>query len=80
MSGLVQTTTKHIDVQITKDFSLISLSVWLFVGDVGAVIGGNVYPYLQPLPIFCDGKLGANGWPHFCVANGEPMAPALPPF
>lgn len=41
------TTTRHIDQHVEKRFNLIALSFWLFIGDVGSVIGSNVLPYID---------------------------------
>eukprot|EP01091_Cochliopodium_minus_P018747 TRINITY_DN7681_c0_g1_i1.p1 TRINITY_DN7681_c0_g1~~TRINITY_DN7681_c0_g1_i1.p1 ORF type:complete len:414 (+),score=79.81 TRINITY_DN7681_c0_g1_i1:37-1278(+) len=39
-------TVKVIDSKVPREYNLISLSFWLFIGDVGSVIGSNV---TQPL-------------------------------
>jgi len=33
---------RHIDANIPKQFSLIAFSSWLFIGDIGSVIGSNL--------------------------------------
>merc|ERR550534_2343576 len=38
------TTTRFIDSCVPKEFNLISLSVWLFLGDFGSVAGSNIRP------------------------------------
>lgn len=35
-------TTKYVDDKVDHKFNLISLSAWLFVGDVGSFIGSNI--------------------------------------
>ncbi len=45
--GIYATTTRHIDNTIMKEFNLIALSLWLFIGDFGSVIGANVLPYID---------------------------------
>lgn len=40
--GIYASTTKHIDVWVRKDQTLVALSVWLFLGDIGSVTGANV--------------------------------------
>lgn len=37
------TTTRFIDQQVHKDFNLIALSFWLFIGDAGAVLAANTW-------------------------------------
>jgi hypothetical protein len=41
--AIYATTTRFIDQQVHKDFNLISLSFWLFIGDVGSVVGANTW-------------------------------------
>ena len=49
-------------------YNLLALSVWLFVGDIGSVLGSNTWEYAKPL--LCEGKLGAHPeWKHFCIAE-----------
>ena len=38
-----------------------ALSIWLFVGDVGSVIGSNTWPFVAPL--VCAGVVA----PHMCL-------------
>lgn len=45
-------TTKHIDNNIDARFNLMSLSVWLFVGDIGSYSASLL---VQPLQIFIGG-------------------------
>jgi hypothetical protein len=48
------TSTRYIDTHISKEFNLIALSVWLFLGDLGSVTGSNVW---QTAKIdFCHGS------------------------
>lgn len=42
--GLYAQTCHHIDKKIDKRFNLIALSFWLFVGDIGSVVGSNLIP------------------------------------
>lgn len=39
--------TRHIDNFVPKQFNLIALSFWLFIGDFGSVAGSNVIPYIR---------------------------------
>ena len=49
-NGLIYaSTTRKIDGHILKQWSLTSLSVWLFVGDVGSVTGSNIWQYFYPI-------------------------------
>ena len=41
--AIYATTAKYIDQQVHKDFNLISLSFWLFIGDIGSVLGANTW-------------------------------------
>lgn len=41
--------TKHIDHAVPKQYNLIALSTWLFLGDIGAVTGSNVLSYMRDL-------------------------------
>lgn len=59
------TTTKFIDAKVDKQFNLIALSIWLFIGDIGSVTGANTWISFQPM--LCSGKLGAHHWPHYCI-------------
>ena len=43
------TTTRHIDQHVDKHFNLVALSIWLFIGDIGSVIGSNVLSYIDTL-------------------------------
>ncbi len=50
MSGngcIYASTTRHIDQHIDKSFNLVALSVWLFIGDIGSVIGSNVLSSIE---------------------------------
>jgi len=38
---------RHIDTKVPKEFSLISFSFWLFLGDVGSVVGSNLISYVN---------------------------------
>jgi hypothetical protein len=46
--------TRYIDNHIAKEYNLIALSCWLFLGDLGSVTGSNVW---QSAKVgFCDGS------------------------
>eukprot|EP00455_Lapot_gusevi_P024852 TRINITY_DN2596_c0_g1_i1.p1 TRINITY_DN2596_c0_g1~~TRINITY_DN2596_c0_g1_i1.p1 ORF type:complete len:462 (-),score=139.20 TRINITY_DN2596_c0_g1_i1:151-1458(-) len=47
--SIYATSTRYIDTHIKHEFNLISLSFWLFIGDVGSVIGSNVLPSIRDL-------------------------------
>jgi len=38
---------RHIDTNIPKEFNLIAISFWLFVGDFGSVLGSNLISYIR---------------------------------
>lgn len=38
---------KHIDTTISREYNLVALSYWLFVGDFGSVIGSNLISYVR---------------------------------
>eukprot|EP01086_Lenisia_limosa_P006818 TRINITY_DN25973_c0_g1_i1.p1 TRINITY_DN25973_c0_g1~~TRINITY_DN25973_c0_g1_i1.p1 ORF type:complete len:112 (+),score=17.56 TRINITY_DN25973_c0_g1_i1:3-338(+) len=40
-------TCRLIDRVVPSSFNLIALSSWLFVGDIGSVVGSNTIPYLK---------------------------------
>lgn len=40
-------TTKYVDNHIDSVFNLTALSAWLFVGDLGSVLGSNMTPYVR---------------------------------
>lgn len=65
--AIYATTTRHIDQHIGKEFNLIALSIWLFVGDWGSVLGSNTWMYAQNSVVYCDGLPGAHAWPHMCL-------------
>lgn len=47
-NGLIYaSTTRKIDAHILKQWSLTSLSIWLFVGDLGSVTGSNVWQFVD---------------------------------
>lgn len=47
-NGLVYgTSSKHIDLVVSRRFQLIALSVWLMVGDAGSVAGSNLIPHVR---------------------------------
>ena len=45
--SIYATTTRHIDTNVDKQYNLIALSVWLFIGDIGSVAGSNTLPYVR---------------------------------
>ena len=55
------TSTKHIDTNVSRNTTLTALSVWLFVGDFGAVLGSNTWQAIAP--IICEGVHS----PHMCL-------------
>jgi len=38
---------RHIDTKVQKEFSLIAFSFWLFLGDIGSVLGSNLISYVN---------------------------------
>jgi len=38
---------KYIDSAVAKDYSLIAFSFWLFIGDIGSVLGSNMISYIS---------------------------------
>jgi len=40
-------TTRTIDTRVDEKYNLIAFSFWLFVGDIGSVIGSNVISYVS---------------------------------
>ena len=47
--SLYAQTCKHIDDKVDKQFNLISLSFWLFIGDIGSVLSSNLIQYLDEI-------------------------------
>lgn len=46
--GLIYgTISRHVDSVIPQDFNLIAISYWLFIGDVGSLIGSSLISYLR---------------------------------
>jgi hypothetical protein len=41
------TIARRIDASVPKQFNLVALSFWLFVGDFGSVIGSNLISYIR---------------------------------
>lgn len=39
-------TTKYVDIHVDKQYNLMALSVWLFIGDIGSFVGAQI---TQPL-------------------------------
>lgn len=40
-------TTRHVDAWVRKDQTLIALSAWLFLGDVGSTVGSNLVQHVK---------------------------------
>ena len=59
--------TKRIDDVVPRQFHLVAMSVWFFIGDIGSVLGSNTWEYATPF--MCEGKFGAHGWENFCVCT-----------
>lgn len=59
--AIYATSTKHIDTSVGRVFNLTALSIWLFIGDVGSVVGSNTWQVVAPL--VCAGVDA----PHMCV-------------
>jgi hypothetical protein len=59
--SIYATSTKHIDTNVDRARNLTALSIWLFIGDVGAVLGSNTWELVAPL--VCDGVHS----PHMCL-------------
>jgi MFS family permease len=38
---------RHIDTKVPKEYSLIAFSFWLFLGDIGSVVGSNLISYIN---------------------------------
>ena len=59
------TSTKKIDSHVDRRANLTALSIWLFVGDIGSVVGSNTAPLIE--------KLVCKGVPlphhHMCLHN-----------
>ena len=46
--GLIYgTISRHIDFVIPKVFDLVAISYWLFVGDLGSILGSNLLCYVR---------------------------------
>ncbi len=64
-NGLIYAcSTRHIDLAISSRFNLVALSVWLFVGDIGSVIGAELIDWVRALA--CG---TAPTYPHVCLAT-----------
>jgi hypothetical protein len=61
------TSTKHIDTNIDRRVGLTALSVWLFIGDIGSVLGSNTWEYIAPL--VCSTVPLPH--PHMCVVHNS---------
>ena len=49
-NGLIYcATTLLIDNKIKKEYQLTSLSIFLFAGDIGSIIGSNIWQHIQPI-------------------------------
>eukprot|EP01006_Ploeotia_vitrea_P004865 TRINITY_DN115622_c0_g1_i1.p1 TRINITY_DN115622_c0_g1~~TRINITY_DN115622_c0_g1_i1.p1 ORF type:complete len:455 (+),score=213.68 TRINITY_DN115622_c0_g1_i1:206-1570(+) len=47
--AIYATSTRHIDMHVPKQYNLIALSFWLFIGDFGSVTGSNVIAHVRDL-------------------------------
>ncbi len=62
-NGLIYAaSTKYIDKNVDKIFSLTAISFWLFIGDIGSVTGSNLWQLFQPM--VCG---NVNDSEYFCV-------------
>ena len=64
--------TRFIDANVPHAYNLISLSVGLFVGDLGSITGSNTWQFLKPVvcrSVPCNDMF-------FCVGQGPPNCPA----
>ena len=59
--SIYATSTKYIDTHVDRAVNLTALSVWLFIGDFGSVLGSNTWQYVAP--IVCAGVVA----PHICL-------------
>lgn len=41
------TISRHIDAKVPRHFNLIAISYWLFIGDMGSVLGSNIISYAR---------------------------------
>ena len=64
--------TRHIDAKVPHAYNLISLSIWLFVGDIGSVSGANSWQPFKPL--VCNSVPKTDRF--FCV---NPLSPSHNP-
>ena len=72
-NGLIYAaSTKFIDKNIDKMFSLTAISFWLFIGDIGSVTGSNVWQIFQP--VVCGHGSHSH---YFCV--GPTISPTSAP-
>lgn len=74
-NGLIYAaSTKFIDKNIDKMFSLTAISFWLFIGDIGSVTGSNVWQIFQP--VVCGHGSHSD---YFCVGstNSPTSAPTM---
>jgi len=61
--SIYATSTKHIDSKVDRAFNLTALSIWLFIGDFGSVLGSNTWQRVAPL--VCEGVDA----PHMCLPD-----------
>ncbi len=61
--SIYATSTKHIDSKVDRAFNLTALSIWLFIGDFGSVLGSNTWQRVAPL--VCEGVDA----PHMCLLD-----------
>merc|ERR1712154_594260 len=72
-NGLIYAaSTKFIDKNVDKMFSLTAISFWLFIGDIGSVSGSNIWQIFQPIVCSTNSQ-------YFCVepTNSPTLAPTV---
>lgn len=67
--GIYATSSKHIDSHVDRKINLTALSIWLFIGDIGSVLGSNTWELVAKL--VCNGVDA----PHMCVVHSHPPSP-----
>jgi hypothetical protein len=63
--AIYATSTKFIDSHVDRATTLTALSIWLFIGDFGSVIGSNTWQMVAPL--VCAGVDA----PHMCLPESR---------
>ncbi|CAE7869058.1 unnamed protein product [Symbiodinium sp. KB8] len=65
--GLIYgTISRYVDSAIPEEFNLIAISYWLFIGDIGSLVGSNLICYLRDIPSVQD----------FLASNSAPTCTA----